>query len=178
MRGVIEAIYALGVRDWFDYVAVIAPIGLSVVAIWISLYTVHTQNRIALFEINYSALHQIKAILGFAECSELCENKAHVAIQMDSFFETGIEIDLEQKGWSHVFLTINKIEKKAMVKSLLRTKAEEKAVWNIIQELQTLMLATYANPNDFNLEELQKFRGLCTEFTEKMYEKLEKRVRV
>lgn len=49
MQDLVNAIQALGVHDWVDYLAVFAPLVLSAVAIGISISTEKKQNRIALF---------------------------------------------------------------------------------------------------------------------------------
>ena len=74
MDQLVEAIYSLGKHDWFDCLAVTAPIILSVVAIWISISTARKQNRIALFDIKCEALHVISLILSFG--ADLKDNKS------------------------------------------------------------------------------------------------------
>ena len=63
MYQVAAAVRTLGTRDWFDYLSVLAPLVLSAVAIWISISTARKQNRIALFNMRYDAIVDIRTIL-------------------------------------------------------------------------------------------------------------------
>lgn len=57
METLINAIQALKQRDAWDYVAMVTPLILSSVAIWISIHTTRKQNKIALFESRFSVFH-------------------------------------------------------------------------------------------------------------------------
>lgn len=48
MQDLANAIHNLAVHDWVDYLAIFAPLILSVVAVWISILTAKKQNCIAL----------------------------------------------------------------------------------------------------------------------------------
>jgi len=56
IQELIEAIEKLSQKGWVDYLIIIVPILLSVIAVWISLATAHKQNKIALFDMRYRAL--------------------------------------------------------------------------------------------------------------------------
>jgi len=61
IKELIDVIKEMNQRDLWDYVAIIAPILLSVVAIFISIYTVRKQTKTDLFEKRYAIIY----ILGF-----------------------------------------------------------------------------------------------------------------
>jgi len=55
MENLVTSINNLGQRTWVDYLAIFAPIVLSVVAVWVSIATTKKQNKIALFKKRYEA---------------------------------------------------------------------------------------------------------------------------
>ena len=59
MDKVVKAIEKLAEKDIIDYLLVIVPIAISIVAIIISITTSKKQNKISLFERRYSCLFQI-----------------------------------------------------------------------------------------------------------------------
>ena len=71
MEGLVEAIEKLAEKDLIDYLLVIVPIVVSVVAIYISIATARKQNKIALFERRYNCLFQIKTVLNFSQPTEV-----------------------------------------------------------------------------------------------------------
>lgn len=60
-------------RDLWDYIAIIAPLVLSVVAVWISIGTAKKQNKIALFEMRYRVVSILSFLLPVAK--ELVNSK-------------------------------------------------------------------------------------------------------
>jgi hypothetical protein len=77
-------------RDVWDFVAIIAPLLLSVVAVYISVRTTKKQNKIALFEKRYSCFFPIRVILNFAETITDTPNKKVVLGLFDAFWGTSV----------------------------------------------------------------------------------------
>lgn len=92
MGRLVRTIQALSERDWFDYLAVAAPLILSVVAIWISISTAKKQNKIALFDIRCKALHSINLLLAFGEKLEKCKCDEAIIDNFNTTFGTRINI--------------------------------------------------------------------------------------
>ena len=67
----VKAIEKLADKDIVDYLLVIVPIVVSIVAIYISIATARKQNKIALFERRYNCLFQIKTVLAFSKTGSL-----------------------------------------------------------------------------------------------------------
>ena len=63
----IIAVQSLQQRDLWDYFAIIAPLVLSVVAVWISISTAKKQNKIALFEMRYKTVSVLCFLLPVAK---------------------------------------------------------------------------------------------------------------
>lgn len=74
MRELIEAIEKLSQKGWVDYLIIIVPILLSVVAVWISLATAHKQNKIALLEKRHKTLEHFRKIFEFRNLILSLEN--------------------------------------------------------------------------------------------------------
>jgi hypothetical protein len=54
-------------RDFWDYAAIIAPFVLSVVAIFISIYTIRKQTKSDLFEKRYSIIYTLGFLIQGSE---------------------------------------------------------------------------------------------------------------
>lgn len=50
-------------RDFWDYASIIAPFVVSCVAVFISLYSLHKQNKIALFDKRYKAFNILSFLM-------------------------------------------------------------------------------------------------------------------
>ena len=67
MEDLVKAIEKLAEKTWVDYLLIIVPIVISIVAIGIAIYTSNKQNRIALYQLRYQALSRLKRVLLFEE---------------------------------------------------------------------------------------------------------------
>ena len=63
LNEIIEAIKTLNHRDFLDYLAIVAPLILSFVAIFISVYTIRKQTKIDLFEKRYETIQIFSFLL-------------------------------------------------------------------------------------------------------------------
>lgn len=63
----ITTVQCLQQRDLWDYFAIVAPLVLSVVAVWISISTAKKQNKIALFEMRYKVVSVLCFLLPVAK---------------------------------------------------------------------------------------------------------------
>lgn len=69
MKELIDAVQALDKRDAWDFIAMVAPLILSGVAIWISLRTTQKQNKIALFDKRYKAYSILVDLMTVAQAA-------------------------------------------------------------------------------------------------------------
>ena len=90
MDDLVKAIEKLAEKDIVDYLLVIVPIVVSIVAIYISIATARKQNKIALFERRYNCLFQIKTILNFSDTIKEDANGKIILALYDAFWGTNI----------------------------------------------------------------------------------------
>ena len=90
MDELISAIEKLSQKDWVDYLLIIIPILVSLVAIVISVATARKQNRIALFKMRYGALMQIKTILRFEKETYNVDSPEAILAIYDMLYGTNI----------------------------------------------------------------------------------------
>lgn len=67
MKQLAEAVVALNSRTWVDYLLVIMPVIISVIAIVISIITANQQNKIALFEKRFECVSLLSFIMTVCE---------------------------------------------------------------------------------------------------------------
>ena len=65
MEELVKAIEKLSEKDAVDYLLIIVPILISLVAIFISVAIAIRQNKIAMFELRYRALATIMKVISF-----------------------------------------------------------------------------------------------------------------
>lgn len=90
MEDIVKAIEKLAEKDIVDYLLVIVPIVVSIVAIYISIATARKQNKIALFERRYNCLFQIKTILNFSDTIKEDADEKIILALYDAFWGTNI----------------------------------------------------------------------------------------
>ena len=90
MEEVVKAIEKLSQQTWVDYLLISVPIAISIGAIIISVATARKQNRIALFEMRYKALLQIKTILDFENIVYGEDSSRAILRAFDMFYGTDI----------------------------------------------------------------------------------------
>jgi hypothetical protein len=124
-------IYVAAPRDWFDYLATLAPLVFSAIAVIIAICTANRQNRIALFEERFNSyqsifffLHAWNASLMFSDAkSDSTDNliaikNLYVSFLVKSLTSTNaepsvksIDIDLEYSYYTQMLLNLNKLSK-------------------------------------------------------------------
>ena len=117
MEELIEAVEALSQKTIFDYLVVIVPIFISIVAIYISISIANRQNKIALSEKRLEILSVVKLILCFSKsisCIQTnhLENRENIIVAYTSVF--GIDISTNENAEfsaNSVFRSVNKIER-------------------------------------------------------------------
>lgn len=177
MYQVAAAVRALGTRDWFDYLSVIAPLVLSVVAIWISISTARTQNRIALFDIRHTALYRLKTLLEFNQRIQGDISKGLIAFFFDAHFGTNIEQCDSSQGMNQVIMTINQLERDIIVRPFVRRKEDRKEIYDILVALRNLMLFYVLN-DESTEDSRDELNTLCTKLYNGRYKKLRSKVRI
>lgn len=83
-------------KTWVDYLAIIAPLVLSVVAIYISISTTRKQNRIALFEKRYALYQKIQMFLTLGDAIHRAEKQSDVALQNE--IQTYVYFQLQENN--------------------------------------------------------------------------------
>lgn len=174
MYRVAMAIDNMGIRDWFDYLSVIAPLFLSGVAIWISIATARKQNQIALFGLRHEALVEIHTIFSFdAKISE-SDDGAYIVTVYDGLFGTTLSTSTSQEAIIQIVAITRRLENKILIR-ILTTQKEAEAADRLIYSLQTMMLAVIAE-REFAAER-EAFHRNCVDFEKRTYYKLSKKVK-
>jgi len=179
LRRLVCAIDALSEHDWFDYLAVAAPLLLSVVAIWISISTARKQNRIALFEFRYTALFQLKTILDFDVAIQGKIEHNTIIFLFDSYFDTDLSNCDVAQAYKDIVSTGQRLEKTTLIKTLVNKPNEAIEIRNIISVLQELMFIVVDEEINEPYETCRnRLHELCNAFSDGTYQKLRKRTRI
>lgn len=173
-----EAIYSLGQRDFWDYLAVAAPLVLSAVAIGISIATAKKQNQIALFEIRHKVLYTINSFLLFGESiGSYCCDEAIVDTFI-SIFGTNIDIPIHDPidSTCKAVARIYELERDFSAARFVFPKEDFRLVEKIIS-----MERDYIGQviEDGMIKEQQlTIQNLCKKYRRKYFKKLVKRFHI
>lgn len=178
MEQLIEAIYSLGKRDWFDYLSIAAPLILSVIAIWISVSTARKQNKIALFDIKCEALHVISLILSFGEDLKERRDKEDIVGLFGVCFSAfvgkkeGASLDEVREDIAHLN-NIDRVITAAKYVFPKKSILDIEKIWEMEQEYICEVIKAGTN-------EVQQNRIVdrCTKYRKRYYTELKKRVRL
>ena len=175
MYQVAAAVRALGTRDWFDYLSVLAPLVLSAVAIWISISTARKQNRIALFNMRYDAIVDIRAILLFeSKIDKDAENRI-IKVIYDGLFGTTVSSCGEKDAIVQILATTCRLEKSCLINVLVSGKDFDD-VHNAITTLQALMIEVVGEEKA--VTEKEEFQKACKTLLDGSYNDLCKKAQV
>lgn len=106
MEELLKAIQMLGNRDIIDIIGIFSPIILSVIAIFISIYTMWKQNKIALFEKRYMIISQLRLLITFDNCVSHSYTALSVLSAFDSAFGTDI-INIFENSREDAMIKVN-----------------------------------------------------------------------
>ena len=175
MEDIVKAIEKLAEKDIIDYLLVIVPIAISVVAVVISIATAKKQNKIALFEKRYNCLFQIKTILNFADTIKDADGKTILGLY-DAFWGTNI---YHLKGDRQI------IEAKCHFEIIKKDIEQANFLFNYKFSVSTTDIAKAFHAvlfdaiQDKYLEKSKNdFSTICDKFTEKDFKKIQKKVKL
>lgn len=133
----IIAIESLAEKDVWDYVIAIAPIILSVIAVFISVDVARQQNRIALFEKRFNVYVEIQRCLSFERL--LKESNGPQGAYIAFCIAYGLDSSIEhiENGWaSRKYIPI---EKTLMQSCFLFDCINEQMISNICKSLLAVL---------------------------------------
>ena len=172
MEEVVKAIEKLAEKSIIDYLVIIVPMILSVVAIGISIATAKKQNKIALFERRYACLFQIKTILGFTSTIREVSDPKVIIQLFDAFWGTNIS---NLKGDSQIIAAqcqlIKIIKDVEQAEFLFEHKFE--VLPNQVLEAFHLVI-TEVIAGQLADESMVELSSVCDKFSKKDYEILKK----
>lgn len=176
MQGLIDAINQSHSKDIIDIIAIFSPIVLSVVAIVISIYTVHKQNKIALFEMRYKAFAILKTIVLFALAVEKVDNSREILLVFDSFFGTHVSNNDGSGLVADMNSRIEIIKHNTLTSIFLFSKKYQESIEPIVYDFQLFMINVINN----NFDETSKndFCEKCRLFTQNELDEISKELRI
>lgn len=163
-------------RDLWDYAAIIVPLTLSIVAIFISIHTTIKQNKIAMFEKRYNCFFQIREILNFAETIKEYPNANVVLGLFDAFWGTNTA-ELSGNGQTIKAKTQLEIIKKEIVQTTFLFKHKFViAPIDVFRDFHAVIWNAIAG-NELN-KSIDKFILTCDNFKKNDLEKLKKAIKM
>lgn len=171
MYQVAAAVRALGTRDVFDYIAMFAPLVLSVVAIGISISTAQKQNKITLFNLRYEAIHSLALVIAYAKLIARDDINIKMAqICFNANFDVDVDFSERNTAIRQMYAALRKVEKNVLVIEYLFTKETEAEIQQTFELFRNFMERLVEN--EVNEEWRSKFCSSCAEFEKGTYQEL------
>lgn len=165
MEELVKAIEKLAEKDLIDYLLVIVPILVSIVAIFISIATAKKQNKIALFERRYNCLFQIKTVLAFSKTIETPFDRKVIIALFDSFWGTNVAFLSGDKQLVLAMSQVEIIKKDVEQATFLFKHKFNVPPTNIIDYLQSVLISSILDKSID--DDRNKLLFSCKEFEEK-----------
>lgn len=176
MEEVVKAIEKLAEKDILDYLLIIAPILVSVVAIIISIATSWKQNKIALYEQRYRCLAQVKRIISFSEMIKENKNPVIVLELFDALWGSNVSKSSGDAQIIRAKYQIEIIKDDVEQITFLFKHSSYESFALIIQNLHTIMLE--AIDKRVVQEHLDAFCKSCDNFYVDDFKQLTKRTKL
>ncbi len=146
--------------------------GIAIIALIVSIYTSKKQNKIALFELKYKTLTQLKLILGFSECIKDIDDTNIILLNFNVFFNSRIEKNTTNETLQEVLALINLLRKDIFASSYLFKEQYLQEIEEIINSLEVFLALAIKNKPFLN--EKNNFSYACKKIEENILPKLEK----
>lgn len=176
MSQIISGLNELGLKDWIDTILVLASLLLSVVAIGISIATAKKQNKIALFNMRYEALHSLTLVLSYAKMIVGIEKEHMAKYLFNANFSCEIKYDNKDEALYQTYVELRKIEKSVLVVGYLFSKNAAKEIQNIFVLLRNFMERLVED--EVNLEWRDKLCAACEAFEKRTYKKIDAKTKL
>ncbi len=186
MEELIKAVESISEKNWIDYGLIFVPILISILAVVISVLTAKKQNKIALFEIKYGVISQIRLIKAFSNCLKDSINSITILSAFDSCFEMNLLQEYEQSKQTNqqnkqdIIIKINNRLKALQnnmltVEFFLKAYKREDTAKLMIQLRKIVVSALDENIDD---EIIKDFKMLSDDFMKKYLEPMVESVKI
>ena len=176
MKEIVTAIEKLAEKDIVDYLLIIAPILISIVAIIISIATSCKQNKIALYEQRYRCLTQVKRIISFSEMIKKNKNPVIVLELFDAMWGSNVSTSSGDAQIIRAKYQMEIIKDDVEQITFLFKHSSYESLALIIKNLHTIMLE--AVDEKVVQEHLDAFCKSCDKFYVGDFKQLTKRTKL
>lgn len=176
MEDIVKAIEKLSQQTWVDYLLISVPIAISIVAIIISIATARKQNRIALFEMRYKALLQIKTILSFEDMAYGEDSPQVILRAFDMFYGTDIRSEDEIVALMVSAQQMKTIEQDIASVSFLLNKKRQDIFDQLLADFSQVIID--AIDKRITTESKENFHSVCLILKNEVLEKIMRKIKV
>lgn len=174
MDELIVAIEELSQKNIIDYLLIIVPIIISLVAIFISIATAKRQNNIAMFELRYKALATIKRVLGFKVVFYVADNPRVIVESFNASFDACIDTKDKVKAHISARQTLNAMEESILALSEVLDNSDKKILEKTFAMLSKLIGNAVEGKSDS--QNIKDFKTLCLCLEKITVEKLTRKI--
>lgn len=162
MDALVNAVESLSTKSAIDYLMVIVPIVISLVAIVISVCAARKQNKIALFEKRYEALTWIQSMLSFSEGIYDGGNKLVILCVFDGYFGTNLCDKSDDDRFIEAMARVERLKHDVLQVKFLFPFEYDTDLEKIVNHLKEYILALIYDQDYVSSRE--SFCQMCKEF--------------
>lgn len=174
MEELVKAIEKLSEKDAVDYLLIIVPILISLVAIFISVAIAIRQNKIAMFELRYRALATIMKVISFGITFNYTNNPRVILESFNSCFSTSISSVDKVAALVDIRRNLDNMEEKVAVISDILKPEDKKILKKAFAKLSSIMEDVVTGNVDAT--EIEDFKVLCILLEQITAKKLSKKI--
>ena len=153
MEDIVKAIEKISEKSIIDYLLIIVPIAISLVAIFVSIVTARRQNKIAMFELRYKALSTIKRISYFASTFYVTKNPHVVIESFNCCFATCLDNKDELRSLVNARVKMNEMEENVAIISSMLSDYDRKIIEKTFAMLSNIINSAIVDEvNDSDVE--------------------------
>lgn len=149
---------------------------IAIIALIVSIYTSKKQNKIALFELKYKTLTQLKLILGFSECIKDIDDTNIILLNFNVFFNSRIEKTTTNETLQEVLALINLLRKDIFASAYLFKKQYIQEIEDMIDTMELFLVSSIKKESDSNSK--QEFTNSCKRFKNTILPTLEEETKI
>ena len=174
MESIVNAIEKISEKSVVDYLLIIVPIVISLVAVFISVFLARRQNKIAMFEIRYRALATIKRLLNFNVVFYVINHPRIIIEYFNGCFEYSIDLQDQVKALLAARMNFDKMEETIIAISDILDKSDKKILEKTFEKISTIINNAIMNETDN--ESIKDFKILCFCLKEITVKKLARKI--
>lgn len=176
MEEIVQAIEELSQKTWVDYLLIVVPIAISIVAIVISVCISNKQNRIALYNYRYNAALQVETLIELEKIVYKENSPELIVAAFDMFFGTNIRSQETLIALMQAAQKTKSVQQDIGCLIFIVDKKHKSALPKLLDSFSALICGAINGVVDEDAKE--SFHSVCIVLNDEFFIKLLKKIKI